>query len=389
MDIIFSTKNTTDYKSPEEIILNLKSTSFENIMLDLNLFCPSCIYGENISSGLFFKYVDEISKDPTCIQGLFKNIFLKVKDNGLKVPIIYSASVCKNVELTYRLTLESIRICHDNGVKYLIIPSEMANYKYALNIGKTAHENSVSLLFSNEYKEYNGHYMRGFGADGKEFADMIKEINREMGANVFGICVDIGVCNLCGQHIYEYIMTVKECLKGIILTDGDGHNDINLLPFSCSIKGTSQTEYIEIVRALREIMFDGLLIISMGDTYRAFPPMLRADLLELARKTTEYFKWQIEIEKALRKYPKRVLFAAGNTCRIYMKCYGKKYPPLFTCDNNKNMWGKDFCGLKVKDPEELKKLPEDCAIFICSIYYNEIKNQLRNMGLKNPIEYFN
>lgn len=72
-----------------------------------------------------------------------------------------------------------------------------------------------------------------------------------------------------------------------------------------------------------------------------------------------------------------------------MKCYGGKYPPRFTCDNNQALWDTDFCGLTVKNPSCLKELPEDCAIFICNIYYREIERQLRDMEIKNPIEFFN
>jgi len=109
----------------------------------------------------------------------------------------------------------------------------------------------------------------------------------------------------------------------------------------------------------------------------------------MAKSIADYFKWQIEIERLLKKYQSRVLFGAGNMCRNYMKCYGEQYPPLYTCDNNNSLWGTDFCGLEVKPPENLKQLPEDCAIFICNIYYREIKQQLDNMGIKNPIAYFN
>ena len=72
-----------------------------------------------------------------------------------------------------------------------------------------------------------------------------------------------------------------------------------------------------------------------------------------------------------------------------MKNYGEKYPPLFTCDNNSKLWGTEFCGLEVKSPEALKNLPEDCGIFICNIYYREIEEQLRAMGVERNIEYFN
>ena len=76
-------------------------------------------------------------------------------------------------------------------------------------------------------------------------------------------------------------------------------------------------------------------------------------------------------------------------CRNYMKCYGSKYPVLFTCDNNSTLWGTDFCGLHIENPEKLKSLTDGCAIFICNIYYREIEKQLRDMGITNQIEFFN
>ena len=96
----------------------------------------------------------------------------------------------------------------------------------------------------------------------------------------------------------------------------------------------------------------------------------------------------MEIESLLEGYDSIVLFGAGNMCRNYMKCYGEKYPPLFTCDNNRQLWGTSFCGLKVKPPEALRDLREDCVVLICNIYYREIESQLREMGIKN-IGFFN
>ena len=115
----------------------------------------------------------------------------------------------------------------------------------------------------------------------------------------------------------------------------------------------------------------------------------KTDFLQYEKKIGEYLEFQIELETVIKKYPKRVLFGAGNMCRNYMKCYGKEYPPLFTCDNNSNLWETEFEGLVIKNPEELKNLPDDCAIFICNLYYEEIQTQIEAMGLKNPIEWFN
>ena len=95
------------------------------------------------------------------------------------------------------------------------------------------------------------------------------------------------------------------------------------------------------------------------------------------------------MKNVLKRYSKRVLFGAGNMCRNFMKCYGEEFPPLFTCDNNRARWGEQFEGLEIRPPESLKELPSDCAIFICNIYYKEVERQLREMGISNPIEYFN
>jgi FlaA1/EpsC-like NDP-sugar epimerase len=112
-------------------------------------------------------------------------------------------------------------------------------------------------------------------------------------------------------------------------------------------------------------------------------------VVKRAYSMADYFRWQIEMDRMVAKYPKRVLFGAGNMCRNYMRDYGKKYPPLFTVDNDSKVWGTVFEGLEVKSPEELKMLDEDTAIFICITYYREINEQLRGMGITNPIEYFN
>lgn len=62
---------------------------------------------------------------------------------------------------------------------------------------------------------------------------------------------------------------------------------------------------------------------------------------------------------------------------------------MFTCDNDSTRWGERFAGLEIRPPEALKDLAPDCAIFICNIYYTEIEQQLRKMGVTNPIERFN
>lgn len=245
------------------------------------------------------------------------------------------------------------------------------------------------ILLLNCTREIHGHYVRGFCADACEAIRWIDELNETVGRNAFGFCIDIGALNLCAQNPYEYISALGSRIKAVIVRENDGQHDTTQLPFTSVAHGRSQMDWLNIFRGLREVGFDGSLVMEFKDTALAYSPMLRTQLLSFAKDIAEYIGWQIEIETALKKYSNRVLFGAGNMCRNYMKVYGKKYLPLFTCDNNKNLWGSEFCGLEVKSPDALKELPVDCAIYICNIYYREIEQQLREMGIENPIEYFN
>ncbi|MBP3273734.1 MAG: hypothetical protein J6L93_01895, partial [Butyrivibrio sp.] len=119
-----------------------------------------------------------------------------------------------------------------------------------------------------------------------------------------------------------------------------------------------------------------------------YPVILKKNILAEAYEIGKFLFWHINMENMVKKYDKRVLFGAGNMCLAYLKNYGDKYPPLFTCDNNKNRWGQDFFGIIIENPDKLKELSPDTAIFICNSFYDEIGAQLKAMKLPNPIELF-
>ena len=183
-------------------------------------------------------------------------------------------------------------------------------------------------------------------------------------------------------------MALEKRIWAVILTENDGKNFAKLLPFTNAYGRSSTMDWLSAVRGLRDICFDGYLILETVDTTVAFSPLLQPYLFPVYKALLDYFAMQINIENDLKKYNQVVLFGAGNMCRNYMKCYGKKYPPLFTCDNNPKLRNTEFEGLQVKNPDELKTLPKDCGVIICNIFYREIENQLRAMGIEN-IGYFN
>lgn len=384
MNISFAPRGIVAFRYPKQGIGDLAGTGGGQILLDLT--AVTCEYPEQIHELINPILEQCVAKHLQCSVAMAPYFDRNTKREDLNA-------------LLEQLAQESIKLCGQAGSQYLIVkPLTVGiadtdlweiNQAYYLRLGKQAEKYHVKILLENQCKDFNGHLVRGLCSDGRQAAKWVDALNETAGEERFGFCMDVGVCNLCGQNMYDFALSLGSRIKAVILRDCNGSNDSALLPFTAVRHGQSQTDWLNLIRGLREIGFDGELIMDIHDTASAFSPILRPGLLRMAKSVADYFKWQIEIENVLKKYPLRVLFGAGNMCRNYMKCYGEKYPPLFTCDNNQKLWETEFCGLTVKAPEALLDLPKDCAVFICNIYYREIEAQLRKMGIENPIEFFN
>lgn len=392
-------------KKPPKINTCLKSAGFKNMLLDLSLFCPEYVLEHKEEA--YKKYVKEKSSDEKIFlpnepqrmdEAVCKYHLQGLKDNGWTVSIAKAPSLLKDTKrddlnpLIYQLTIESMKVSKKAGADNVIIEplaKSSRNKEFFLALASKAREWGIRILIKNSYDSYNGHFMRGAFADSYRLAEFIDDLNKSCGDEIFGICMDVGVCNVLGQNMYEFASVLGDKIKAVCLRENDGIHDSALLPFTCADKRQDKMEWLSLIRGLRLIQFDGALIIDFRDTLSAHSHMLWEKLTEFAFETAKYLEWQLSMENTIKKYDTRVLFGAGNMCRAYMKCYGKEFPPLFTCDNNKKLWDTTFEGITIKNPEELKKLPVDCAIFICNIYYDEIDEQLRRMGINNPIERFN
>lgn len=395
-------------------IKDIAQAGFSLVSLDLFELYPAIEFENLRKTGGEKK--DEIWDRPELMQKKIRLILDKYKSNKLKVNLVraphfpytedmfrFLVQECTGsnewLSLLIKVNKECISLCGELDCPYILIPpvccyaddetGKRMNEEYYHILEDAARKSNVMILLQNTYLDFNGHLLRSFFSDSRSTAGFIDRLNAATGKERFGFCMDVGVCNLCGQDMYDFTKSLGNRLKAVILRDCNGNQESAMLPFTSVYRGASQTDWMSLIRGLREIGFDGNLIMDIRDTAAAFSRLLHPEILRLSKKVADFLKWQIEMETTLKKYPSRVLFGAGNMCRNYMKCYGEKYPPLYTCDNDKNVWDTDFCGLTVKDPQNLKELPEDCAIFICNIYYKEIREQILEMGVKNPIEYFN
>ena len=392
-------------KKPPKINTCLKAAGFKNMLLDLSLFCTEYelerkehvyeqyLKGKYTDERIFLPNAPERMEEAVC-----KYHLPGLNENGWIASIAKAPTLLKDTKredltsLMYQLALESMKVSKKAGADHIImepLAKSSSNKEFFLSLASKAKEWGIKILIKNSYDCHNGHFVRGAFADSYSLTEFIDDLNKSCGDEIFGLCMDVGVCNILGQNMYEFASVLGDRIKAVYLRENDGIHDSALLPFTCADKGQDKMDWLNLMRGLRLIRFDGALIVDFRDTLNAHSHLLWAKLTEFAFETSKYIEWQLSIENTIRKYDKRVLFGAGNMCRAYMKCYGQEFPPLFTCDNNERLWGTTFEGLTIKNPEELKKLSVDCAIFICNIYYDEIEKQLREMGIANPIERFN
>lgn len=366
----------------------LKS-GFNRMLLDLGVFCS--------------KYVAsnfDIQRAKSQLNKLIQQCTVNsVAIETMRMPHMKWDTKQTNVtELMLQIGIDSIEIGKRINCKNVIIQPLFAelsksnewdcNREYYIKLGRQAQKNDICILLENQCRNINGHLTRGACSDVIAAAEWIDVLNKELGSEAFGFCFDAGAGNLCGQDMGEVAVILGERLKAVILRECDGINEASRIPFTGMGRNGSNTDWLSLIRGLRKIEFEGELILDVCDTLRGFSPLLRPQLYGVAKSVADFFQWQIEIEKRLKKYTSRVLFGAGKMCQNYMKCYGELYPPLFTCDNNSKLWGSSVYGLEVKSPESLKELSSDCAVVICNTFYQEIAKQLRDMGITN-IETFN
>jgi len=128
------------------------------------------------------------------------------------------------------------------------------------------------------------------------------------------------------------------------------------------------------------------LEMSMGRNYMQYPPVSKRKphhigIFDPDRPYQEYNMIFMNIFDDI--YDKTlVIFGAGLMFEDYMKKHGSKYRPEFLVDNDKAKWGTQKHGITVRNPDALLELPKEKRhVIICSVYYKEIEQQLKKMGI--------
>ena len=319
MDIICASAGIVNPFRPGQGVMDMVDAGFQNTSLEFDMSCSSYElehYGEirKDEEGEADRLFLPVSEHPEEVRNFFAKMHGECVRNHLRIPVAQAPCLprdTKREDLAGRLTeiqKECIRFCGEIGCGYLVVRPLYAdtvyrsdavsqgdaayggyaageefsrgivghaddiqekewriNRKYYLGLAETARENGVMVLLENQCRNRNGRMVRSVCSDGEEAAMWLDWLNREAGEERFGFCMDVGVLSLCGQDMYEFALALGDRLKAVVLRDCDGQNEGSLLPFTCACFGKPRTDWLRLLRGLREIGFDGQLILTAFD----------------------------------------------------------------------------------------------------------------------------
>ncbi|MBE5783115.1 MAG: sugar phosphate isomerase/epimerase [Clostridiales bacterium] len=98
----------------------------------------------------------------------------------------------------------------------------------------------------------------------------------------FGICLDTGHLNLTDKDQRSFILKAGKRLRALHIADNEGETDQHMMPF-----GKGQVDFVEVVKALREIDYHGLFNLEIPGERKA-PLEVKGYKMEYIRKCYEY-----------------------------------------------------------------------------------------------------
>ena len=113
-------------------------------------------------------------------------------------------------------------------------------------------------------------------------ADELCYIIDRIGSDHFGICLDTGHLNLTDKDQRAFILKAGKRLHALHIADNEGERDQHMMPF-----GRGNVNFLEVVRALREVDYEGLFNLEIPGENHA-PMEIRAAKIHYIRECYDY-----------------------------------------------------------------------------------------------------
>lgn len=108
---------------------------------------------------------------------------------------------------------------------------------------------------------------------------------------------------------------------------------------------------------------------------------------DMLLKMVKDLRKEIQIEDYFRKLPEKLIIFGASSAGALMKYFCEIFDIKITffCDNSEQKWGKRFNEIEIISPQLLVEMKEEYNIYIASMYYKSIYDQLTKLGIENRV----
>lgn len=177
----------------------------------------------------------------------------------------------------YPLIVKSIEASGILGAKYIIVHptvfsenQKQKNMDFYNSLIPYAKKANVKIAVENMFgwSEELQKLVKNVCSDAEEMCDYLDSLD----SRHFVACLDIGHCGIIGENAPDMIRALgHDRLKSLHVHDNDNISDLHNLPF------TREIDFAEVVKALKEIDYDGEMTLEADYFLKGFPDGLKVE----------------------------------------------------------------------------------------------------------------
>ena len=229
--------------------------------------------------------------------------------------------------------------------------------------------------------------------------------------------LDVAPDLVIARQLLEHVEEPLEFMRGLRRTLGDRHDTVVVFEVPNALDMLQRADLWDVIyehpiyftplaleRLLRSAGFDvhrvrpafeGLFLIIEASPGKEAPGELERvghlvedEVAGFANAYTERLrKWQRHLNEIKTKGQRAVLWGAGARGDTFLNAMGIRDEIPMVVDLNPRKWGKHMAGTgqSIHSPEELKAQPPDVVVIANEIYLEEIRANLRAMGIEAEV----
>lgn len=303
------TYNVVNDREPVQGFEMLKRAGFSCCDFSLNAYLPNTALYRFQVNDFFDRSNQELARFFTPLKDAAEAEGITINQIHMPYPnYVPRAPKEMNDYLQKTVAPRSMEICAFLGCPYIVVHGfKLAHYlgseeaewerteEFLDTLAPLAKELGVTICMENLYHSVGNRLMEGPCCDAEKAVRRIDAMNTRYGVEVLGFCFDTGHANLIGINPEEFITTLGDRLKVLHIHDNDGIEDLHQIPFTFTgnRENLPSTDWRGFLKGLGRIRFGGVLSFETAPVLRAFPEVMRQDVLHFLANIGEYFAGEI------------------------------------------------------------------------------------------------